>query len=190
MICYTANVRIISGSLGGRRLRAPRGAATRPTADKVRQALFNILGDVSGARVLDLYAGTGALALESLSRGAASAVLVDKAAEPVRCIEENARDLGVVDQVRVIRADAAAALARLRDERFDLVFADPPYDLDPAAVLDALPPLRAPGARVIVEHDRRHPPGVTETLALADLRRYGDTSISIYGLKQAEDVPA
>jgi 16S rRNA (guanine966-N2)-methyltransferase len=179
--CYILAVRIISGTLGGRRLRAPRGLATRPTADKVRQALFDILGDVGGARVLDLYAGTGALALEAMSRGAAAATLVDKSADAARCIEANAAALGV--PVRVLRADAAAALARLarEPERFDLVFLDPPYALDVAPVLAALPPLLAAAARVIVEHDRRAAPAERHgPLALADRRRWGDTEVSFY----------
>src|SRR6187401_3428287 len=97
-------VRIIGGVLGGRRIRAPRGEDTRPTADRVRQALFDVLearGSLAGARVLDLFAGTGALALEALSRGAAAALLVDKSAASVRCIEENAAALGVTDRTRV-----------------------------------------------------------------------------------------
>ena len=182
---YTAAVRIIGGSLGGRRLRAPRGADTRPTADRVRESLFNILGDLEGLRVLDLYAGTGALALEALSRGAREAVLVDKAAEPIRCIEENARDLGVLAQTRILRADAATALARLAGERFDLCFLDPPYRLVVDPVLDALPAVLAPGARVVVEHDRRRPPG--GPLLCTDRRRYGDTEVSFY---VAKDEPA
>ncbi len=178
-------MRIIGGTLGGRRLRAPRGADTRPTADRVRESLFNILGPLDGARVLDLFAGTGALALEALSRGAASAVLVDKAAEPVRCIAENARALGVEDRARVVRADALAALSRLPGP-FDLIFLDPPYALDVAPVLGALPPLLGDGARVIVEHDRRTPPPGTVPLSLVDRRRYGDTEVSFYAKEGTE----
>jgi 16S rRNA (guanine966-N2)-methyltransferase len=180
-------VRIIGGLLGGRRIRAPRGDETRPTADRVRQALFDVLGgDVAGARVLDLYAGTGALALEALSRGAASAVLVDRAAASVRCIEENVAALGVGDRARVLRADVPAALARLSD-RFDLVFLDPPWaDAAEVAgrVLPALPPLLSSGARVIVEHDRRLAlPDQFGDLACADRRRWGDTAVSFYAMK-------
>jgi 16S rRNA (guanine(966)-N(2))-methyltransferase RsmD len=183
---YTRDVRIIGGLLGGRRLRAPRGAATRPTADRVRQAIFNILGAVDGARVLDLFAGTGALAHEALSRGAAAAVLVDVAAEAVRCARDNAAELGHAGRVRIVRGAVGPSLARLAGP-FELVFLDPPY-ADAAAVavpaLAALPPLLAPGARVVVEHDRRSaPPDEVGALALEDRRRYGDIEVSFYVMR-------
>jgi 16S rRNA (guanine966-N2)-methyltransferase len=181
-------VRIIGGTLGGRRLRAPRGSATRPTADRVREALFNILGDVAGRRVLDLFAGTGALGLEAVSRGAALAVLVDRGADAARCLVDNAAALGLAGVARVLRADAAQALGRLAaaGERFDLVFADPPYAAaESARVLAALSPVLAPGARVVVEHDRRAPPAERYgALALVDRRRYGDTEVSFYLLEE------
>jgi 16S rRNA (guanine(966)-N(2))-methyltransferase RsmD len=152
----------------------------------VREALFNILGDVSGARVLDLFAGTGALALEALSRGATTAVLVDGAAAAVRCAEENAAALGVEARVRVVRSEVAPALARLR-ETFDLVFLDPPYAAGVVEqALAALPPLLAENARVVVEHDRRSAPGDRiGPLARVDRRRYGDTEVSFYAMKAA-----
>src|SRR5574340_694484 len=106
-------MRIISGEARGRHLRAPRGAATRPTADRVREALFNILGDVAGLAVLDLFAGTGALGLEALSRGAASAVLVDNAEAAVRVIQANVALLGYEDRSRVLRLDVVRALRLL-----------------------------------------------------------------------------
>ena len=180
-------MRIIGGVLGGRHIRAPRGDATRPTADRVREAVFNILaslrGPLDGLRVLDLFAGSGALGLEALSRGAASVVAVDHGAEAVRSITANARDLAVGERVRVLRADARAALMRVAGP-FDLVFVDPPYAADLAsAVLAALPPLltRAPGALVVVEHDLRAPPDPgPAALALVDRRRYGDTAVSFF----------
>jgi 16S rRNA (guanine966-N2)-methyltransferase len=183
---YIAAVRIIGGSLGGRRLRAPRGAATRPTADRVREALFNMLGDVAGARVLDLFAGTGALALEALSRGAASAVLVDDAESAVRCARENAAALGVADRAAVQRGELPRALARVTGA-FDLVFLDPPYAAGLAErTLAALPPHLAPGARVVVEHDRRSAPAdEIGPLARTGRRRYGDTEVSFYAMKAA-----
>lgn len=179
-------MRIIGGLLGGRRLRAPRGAATRPTADRVREALFNILGDVSGARVLDLFCGTGALGLEALSRGAASAILVDSAAAAARCAAENVAALGLDDRARVIRADVGATLGRLK-ETFDLVFVDPPYAAGIAErALAVLPPLLSADARVIVEHDRRSAPGdEIGLLSRANRRRYGDTEVSFYEMRSA-----
>ncbi|HKA86659.1 MAG TPA: 16S rRNA (guanine(966)-N(2))-methyltransferase RsmD [Haliangiales bacterium] len=175
-------MRIIGGSLGGRRLRAPRGLATRPTGDRVREAIFNILGPPpDGARILDLFAGAGGLGLEALSRGAAEATFVDASAPACRAIDANARELGLAGRVRVIRGDVHRVLARL-DERFDWVFLDPPYAGDDLArALGALPPASV----VIAEHDRRRPPatnlsGRSGGLALSDRRRYGDTEVSFY----------
>jgi 16S rRNA (guanine(966)-N(2))-methyltransferase RsmD len=175
-------VRIVAGSLGGREIQAPRGAATRPTADKVRQAVFNILAnrvDMSGA-VLDLYAGSGAMGIEALSRGAATAVFVDQSAAAARCILANARALGLEDRVRVLRADVEATVGRLA-ERFELVFIDPPYAAGAEGALAALPPLVDAGGLVVVEHDRRRPPADRyDDLTRFDRRRYGDTEVSFY----------
>src|SRR5262249_61169226 len=128
-----------------------------------------------------LYAGSGALAFEALSRGAASATLVERSAAAVRVIEANARALGV--EVRVLRADAVAALARL--EAFDLGFLDPPYAIGPERALAPPPPHVAAGGRVVVEHDRRAPPADQYgdqygILRCTDRRRYGDTEVSFY----------
>jgi 16S rRNA (guanine(966)-N(2))-methyltransferase RsmD len=183
-------VRIIGGSAGGRRIRAPRGQATRPTADRVKEAIFNILGPPpEGARVLDLYAGAGALGLEALSRGAAAAVLVDEARAAVECVAANAAALGMTGRARVIRAPVRAALARLTaagEPPFEWIFLDPPYAGDEAALAlaalgGALAKLVAPGATVVVEHDRRHAPAdLHGALAREDRRRYGDTEVSFY----------
>ena len=179
-------MRIISGEARGRHLRAPRGAATRPTADRVREALFNILGDATGLAVLDLFAGTGALALEALSRGAAQAVLVDSAEGAVRVIQENAATLGYQDRARVLRLDVLRALRLLEKQgaRFDLVFVDPPYQgTAAAATLAALGggSLLAPGALVVVEHDNRNRPGEQHgALCLTQRRKYGQTEVSFY----------
>jgi 16S rRNA (guanine(966)-N(2))-methyltransferase RsmD len=182
-------MRIIAGTVGGRRIRAPRGMSTRPTSDRVREAVFNILGPPrEDARVLDLYAGAGALGLEALSRGAAACVFVDQAAPAVRTAKDNASDLGLAERARVVRAEALAALSRLaRDgERFTWVFVDPPYASDQAtralATLGAPPaPLLDEDAVVVVEHDRRRAPDDRYgAIARADRRRYGDTEVSFY----------
>ncbi len=175
-------MRVVAGAFGGRRLQAPVGQATRPTADRVREALFSILGEaVAGARVLDLFAGSGALGIEALSRGAASATFVERDARAARVVRDNLQALGL--DGRVVRRDALAALhdARERAEAYDLVFLDPPYrrsaelgrelSEDLAAVL-------APGARVVTESDRRA--SLELQLPLADERRYGDTVIRIH----------
>src|SRR5438445_6041525 len=123
-------MRVIAGRLGGRRLKAPRGRATRPTSDRVREAIFAMLADVEGARVLDLFAGTGALGIEALSRGAAHAVFVERDARALAALRENlaALELGP-DAAEVRRVEALAALrsARSAKETYDLLFIDPPY---------------------------------------------------------------
>jgi 16S rRNA (guanine966-N2)-methyltransferase len=173
-------VRIVAGAWRGRRLVAPAGRDTRPTSDRVREAVFSILGPIDGAAVLDLFAGSGALAFEALSRGAAHATLVERAPAAIKAIEANVQALRAdVDlrrrDVRAFVRDASAA-----GGPYDLVFLDPPYR-DAAGLgpqLD-LTPLLAPGARVVSESDRREPlalPG----LAVADERRYGDTLIRIH----------
>jgi 16S rRNA (guanine(966)-N(2))-methyltransferase RsmD len=161
---------------------APRGDATRPTSDRVREALFSILGGgVEGARVLDLFAGSGALGIEALSRGAAAAVFVDSSARAVAAIRSNLETLGIEADVR--RMDARAALRQPSAplDLYDLVFLDPPYRR--AAGLgrelsEALPAVLAAGARIVSESDRRAP--LELAFGLTDERRYGDTIIRIH----------
>jgi 16S rRNA (guanine966-N2)-methyltransferase len=183
-------VRLVAGRFGGRRLVAPAGARTRPTSDRVREALFSLLRDVSGARVLDLFAGSGALGLEALSRGAAEAVFVDSSAAAVRAVRANLEALGVDAQIR--RRDARAFLrdAREHDRPYDLVFLDPPYRLAGRLGRELTPllaPVLAPGARVVGESDRRAP--LELALPLDDERRYGDTLIRIHEPHQAQGRP-
>ncbi len=177
-------MRIVGGEARGRRLRAVPGEATRPTSDRVRQSLFDLLGQrMDGLSVLDLYAGTGAMALEAISRGAASAVLVESDARACGVIYGNISDLRYEDRCKVVRGELPAALERLKGSKFDLVFSDPPYALRASqAVLDGLcaNDLLAPGARVVLEMDRREetpnfPPG----LQRLDERRYGDTKVVV-----------
>jgi 16S rRNA (guanine966-N2)-methyltransferase len=175
-------VRVIGGQLGGRRLVAPGGRDTRPTSDRVREALFSILGSVDGERVLDLFAGSGALAIEALSRGAAEATLVDPSATAVAAIRRNLSALGVAAEVRQLPASVYLERARVGERQYDLVFLDPPYRQ--ARVLGpelsaALAPLLAQGARVVAESDRRAP--LELDLPLLVERRYGDTLIRIHG---------
>jgi 16S rRNA (guanine966-N2)-methyltransferase len=176
-------MRVIAGRLGGRRIGAPRGTATRPTSDRVREATFALLGAVDGARVLDLFAGAGGLGIEALSRGAAHAVFVERDARAAKALRANLRALELADEQAELRErDAIAALrtARRRRETYDLVFIDPPYSQVRAlqAALGALvPPLLAPSARVVLESDRREPFALLEHTELQ--RRYGDTTITI-----------
>jgi 16S rRNA (guanine966-N2)-methyltransferase len=189
-------VRIVGGNLGGRVLRAPSGAATRPTSEKVREAVFNILGHllgpVDGSHVLDLFAGTGALGLEALSRGAAHATFVDSARSAVVAIRGNLRALGVDDRATVVAGDAVVSAARHAPAApWRLVFVDPPYRSDLASrAVAALPAEHlAPGAVIVIEHDRHNaPPEQLGSLLRTDQRRYGDTLISFFAAPRG--VPA
>ncbi len=181
---YGEDMRVIAGELGGRRLKAPRGSGTRPTSDRVREALFAVLTDVRGARVLDLFAGSGALGIEALSRGAAKVVFVERDGGAVRALKDNLTALGIepVD-AEVRHAEALRALdgARTREETYDLVFIDPPYvqarDWG-LSLSTVLPSLLEPAARVVVESDRRAP--LELRMEVEQERRYGDTSIRIH----------
>ncbi|HEY6398021.1 MAG TPA: 16S rRNA (guanine(966)-N(2))-methyltransferase RsmD [Solirubrobacteraceae bacterium] len=177
-------MRVIAGTLRGRRLVAPRGSAVRPTSDRVREAIFSILGAaVDGARVLDLFAGSGAMGIEALSRGASALTTVDSSAAAVRAITQNLQSLGLSANVHRQRAAAFLERACSDDRRYDLVFLDPPYR-DASALgselSSALGPVLAPGARVVAESDRRAPMQLEGLMAL-DERHYGDTVIRIYG---------
>ena len=185
-------MRIIAGEMRSRRLKAPAGMDTRPTADRVKEALFSILGArVYGARVLDLYAGSGALALEALSRGAEYAVLCDCGREACRVIRENIADLGCEQRARLMQMRDTAALEALKKngDSFDLIFLDPPYRMDTAPVCAAIAEmglLRAEGV-IVAEHGRETPPGVSAPLTLFDRRQYGAAGLSFY--RQREDNP-
>ncbi len=184
-------MRIIAGSARGRALFSPKGRDTRPTLDRVRESLFSILAPlIPEARVLDLFAGTGALALESLSRGARRAVLVDRDRQAKAAIERNIEALGFSEQAAFYFCDWRAAVRRLSDEdaRFDLIFLDPPYRMPGAdEVLAALAGscLPASGARIVYEHGRDETPGAPG-LAAVDERRYGDTVITFFALADAK----
>lgn len=178
-------MRIVGGEARGRTLRAVPGSGTRPTADRVRQSLFDALGQrMDGLAVLDLYAGTGAMGLEALSRGASRATLIERDARACGVIFHNLAALRYEDRCRVLRDELPGALSRLRGEKYDLVFSDPPYALRAAAsTLEALraSDLLAPGARVVLEMDRREAaPEVAAPLQLSDERRYGDTRVLVF----------
>jgi 16S rRNA (guanine(966)-N(2))-methyltransferase RsmD len=175
-------LRVTGGALAGRLLRAPRGAAVRPTSDRVRESVFARLAALEGARVLDLYAGTGALGIEALSRGAAGAVFAERARPALACLEANLASLRLEARARVLRGDVRASLARLAREgaRFDLVLMDPPYGAEdaPQALRDvARAGLLADGGTLVLETSRRNPPERVPGLAVVDERRYGDTLV-------------
>ena len=166
-------IRIIAGEFGGRRIKTPGTDKVRPTADRVREAWFSILqGSIPGARVLDLFAGSGALGFEALSRGAVSVDFVEQHAASFAIIRDNAATLNVADQVTIHRTDAIRFAERLQPGAYDVAFADPPYAGDEAAELANL--FRAkPFARVFsIEHS------IDRVIEGGDTRRYGDTAVT------------
>jgi 16S rRNA (guanine966-N2)-methyltransferase len=183
-------MRIIAGEFKGRRLAAVRGRI-RPTSDKVREAIFSILGPaVMEATVLDLFAGTGALSLEALSRGAADAVLVEEHAAALSVLRQNLEALGIHERVRVLPLPVSAALRKLTAQGtlFSLIFLDPPYGRGLALnTLEALQDscLMQPDARVVAEHSHRETlPEQVGRLRLNQCRRYGDTQVAFYGIRE------
>ena len=175
-------MRIIAGSRKGARIFAPKHAETRPTGDRVREAAFNLIGPVDGASVLDLYAGSGAMGLEALSRGAASALFVEADREAVRTIERNLMKLGL-DGATILRADALTALAQEASSgrRYDLVLVDPPYSMfaDLQTSLAAyLPTVLAEDGLLVVETSSREEPELP--LAKRTSRRYGSARLTLF----------
>jgi 16S rRNA (guanine966-N2)-methyltransferase len=177
-------VRVVAGRFGGRRLQAPPGRGTRPTSDRVREALFSTLGPLDGARVLDLFAGSGALGIEALSRGAAGALLVERDPRAVAVIRANLDALGLAAPEAEVHAGPARTALRsasARGDTYDLIFLDPPYRSAPELGRElsaALEPLLSGGGRVVSESDRRAP--LVLDLPLTHERRYGDTLIRIH----------
>ena len=169
-------MRIIAGQWRGRTIKAPKDSRVRPTGDRAREAWMSIVGpQIPGARVLDLYAGSGALGLEALSRGAASADFVDVAPAAIKMIRENGATLGALDRMYIHRAEALRFAQRLEADAFDMAFADPPYNLGMAPRV-AAQWLRVPFAAILgVEHDAHEalPEG-------GDTRTYGGTAVTIY----------
>jgi 16S rRNA (guanine(966)-N(2))-methyltransferase RsmD len=179
-------MRIIAGEFKGRRLAAVKGRV-RPTSDRVREAIFNVLGPaVAEARVLDLFAGTGALSLEALSRGARDAVLVEDHGTALNILRDNIKTLGLENRTRVLTLPVTRALKKLaaQGEHFNLVFLDPPYERGLALkTLTALQGsgLLLPEARIIAEHSQRERlPELAGALKLSQCRRYGDTQVAFY----------
>lgn len=174
-------MRIIAGIHKGRRLKAPTWDGLRPTSDKLRETLFNILAPrMAGARVLDVYAGTGAIALEALSRGASVAVCIERDRRAASLAEENRRTVGEEARCMIVRDDAVRALATsLPAGPFDVIVLDPPYEQrDVADVLSRAANQRAEGAVMVLEHASRRPPQVPPGLQVARTVTSGDSALS------------
>jgi 16S rRNA (guanine966-N2)-methyltransferase len=178
-------MRVISGKARGLKLVTPQGLATRPTPDRVREALFSIIADrIPGARFLDLFAGTGANGIEALSRGAAHSTFVDISTKSIRIIQLNLERTGFADRADVHRLALPCGLANLETAAYDLVFLDPPYAFeDIKGLLQSVVEARLLSEQgiAVVEHAfRKTPPGEVETLSMFRQNRYGDTALSFF----------
>ncbi len=186
-------MRVVAGEFKGRRLLGPKGSDARPTSDKVREAIFSMLGPLDDERVLDLFAGTGALGIEALSRGASSATFVESDSKAIAIVRRNLDEIvHDSDRATVVRGDALRSLSRLQDASVDLVFIDPPYaeaaGLGPK-LARALPRVVSKRGVVVTESDRRSPIALDANaqdvgqnpLVQRVERKYGDTLIRIYG---------
>jgi len=174
-------MRIIAGSLGSRRLRTPKGRNTRPTSDRAREALFSRLGPLDGARLADLFAGSGSLGLEALSRGAASCTFVESGRAALTALRANLADLAPAGGAVVVRNSLPAALDRLTGP-FDLLFLDPPYAAEDLLTVTlerlAAAPLLADGCLVVVEHAARTPPTLPPGLQAEATHHTGETAFT------------
>ena len=176
-------MRIIAGSLKGRRLPSPKWDGLRPTSDRLRETLFNVLGpSVQGARVLDAYAGTGAVGIEAFSRGASHVTFVESDRRAVELIAANLAHCGVNDGYAIIRVDFARAQSRLQGTEFDIIFLDPPYGVQElTAALTAVAGLAGSETRVVIEHARRdRAPHQVEALVLTRELSSGDSGLAFY----------
>ena len=185
-------MRITAGEYRGRRLVSPRGLRTRPTSDLLRQAIFNVVGSrIVDARILDVCAGTGAVGLEALSRGAAHATFIERDRQALACLQTNLANLGAAACARILAGDALIALADLArvGERFDCVFLDPPYDDDLALrCVEVLAPggILSDNALLVVQAFHKTPfPARIERLSRSWDRRYGETQLTIYRKEDA-----
>lgn len=181
-------MRIIAGKARSRTIEAPKGRDTRPTLDRVRENLFNILQRrIVGATTLDLFAGSGALSLEAVSRGAELAVMADRDRQANMVEKLNVKNLGFEASTRIIQAEWQQTVHTLLSEgmKFDIVFLDPPYIMqDLTQVTEALLPLLAEDALVIVEHEYHKLPVVSDAYEKTDTRKYGYVGVSFYSLKE------
>lgn len=181
-------MRVITGIAKGRKLKTSRGLDVRPTSDRAKESLFNVLGPrVIDSRILDIFAGSGAIGIEGLSRGARGAVFVDNSPSSCRLVEDNLRNTGLAANAEILRQDALRAISYLaaKGEKFDLIFLDPPYEkglVVPTLEEAAGGGLLAEDGLLIAEHSRREPvPETTGPLRLYRQLTFGDTVISIYG---------
>lgn len=173
-------MRVIAGTLGGRRFDSPKGHRTHPMSDKIRGAVFNILGDISDLTVLDAFAGSGALSIEAISRGAESALAIDNDKDAHQAIAKNVEALGLKDKIRVVRQNVGTWSADNQERHFDIVLADPPYDDVQLRYIELLAGHTAAGGLLVLSW-----PGGKEFPGLAGMDRisdksYGDARLAVY----------
>ncbi|MFI5300683.1 MAG: 16S rRNA (guanine(966)-N(2))-methyltransferase RsmD [Polyangiales bacterium] len=188
-------MRVIAGALRGRALRAPTGTDTRPTSDRVRESLFSVLGDLHGARVLDLFAGTGALAIEAISRGAVHAVCVESSRHCLPVLRANVTSLALDAQVLIVaRKVGECGKTIAKHAPFNLVFADPPWAMVSSGELSReLRPLIADEAyfevdcRFVIEHAARDAAPKVDGLVEGETRRWGDTAVTFFSRAHREE---
>ncbi len=174
-------MRIIAGELGGRFFNGPDSSVTHPMAERVRGALFNSLSDISGKRVLDAFGGSGALSFEAISRGAASAVVIERDKRAQKIIAENISMLGLQDKVKLIRAGASAWSDTNPDEQFDLLLCDPPYhDLQLSTVSKLISLVKPNGLMVLSYPGRESAPTVNGVVVVDKSKSYGDAALAYY----------
>ncbi len=174
-------MRIIAGDLGGRFFNGPDSSVTHPMAERVRGALFNSLGDIEGMTVLDAFAGSGALAFEAISRGAASAIVIERDKRAQRIIAENIEMLGLSQQVKLIRANASSWIDTNEDAEFDLVLCDPPYkDLQLSTVSKLISLVKPNGLMVLSYPGRESAPTVNGVVVVDKSKSYGDAALAYY----------
>ncbi|HEX4774144.1 MAG TPA: 16S rRNA (guanine(966)-N(2))-methyltransferase RsmD [Candidatus Saccharimonadales bacterium] len=172
-------MRIIAGRLGGRQFAAPKGHRTRPMSDKMRGALFNSLGDITGLSVLDAFAGSGALSFEALSRGGRSVLAIDSDPAAQRTIADNVRELRLGQQLKLIKASANAWLSTT-DQQFDVMLADPPYDDIQFGLLTKLADRVKPGGIMVYSLPPNTRLNLSENYELLTEKTYGDSSLTFY----------
>lgn len=173
-------LRIITGNLGGRQFNSPSGNVTHPMSEKIRGALFNILGDIEGLTVFDTFAGSGAVAFEAISRGAKHAFLVDLDKTAIRTIKENVEELGIEDKVTVMQSNVKGWSNNNTDKQFDIVVCDPPYDTVLEMVIQKLARHVAPNGSLVVSWPSHEPIPIIENMELLRHKTYGNATLAFY----------
>ena len=173
-------LRIIAGTYGGRLIEAPSGFATHPMGERIRNALFNMLGDISDKTLLDPYAGSGAVSIEAISRGAARAVAIEKDRKAQTTLTKNIASLGLENRIKVIRANCRAWSETSQDQQFDLIIADPPYNAVSLSTIALLIRHLKSTGTMILSHSGRESAPTVNGVVVVDNRSYGDAALAVY----------